>query len=115
MRAGGLTAASPMRRGPARHASPAALRCRRKFLRYFPGGSGDETYVDWERGYKWRAHEQWNAVLDGRAFRDLLRSRRFQEIAAHAVRIESRTNLLFSCSNSPPSCAATCATCARAT
>ena len=26
-------------------------RCRRKFLRFFPGGFRDETYIDWERGY----------------------------------------------------------------
>ena len=38
-------------------------RCRRKFLRFFPGGFQDETYYAWERGYKWRAHEQWMATL----------------------------------------------------
>ena len=73
-----------------------ALRCRRKFLRFFPGGFRDETYVDWERGYKWAAHEQWNQQLDRRRFRTLLREGDFAEIAARAVRIESRTNLLFS-------------------
>ena len=43
------------------HQSPLAapaLRCRRKFLRFFPGGFDDETYVDWERDYKWQAHER---------------------------------------------------------
>jgi hypothetical protein len=73
-----------------------ALRCRRKFLRFFPGGFRDETYIDWERGYKWTAHEQWNDALGRNAFRDLLKQREFAEIAARAVRIESRTNLLFS-------------------
>ena len=73
-----------------------ALRCRRKFLRFFPGGFADETYVDWERGYKWQAHERWLDVLGASQFRDLLRQRRFADIAAHAVSIESRTNLLFS-------------------
>jgi hypothetical protein len=34
--------------------SAEAMRCRRKFLRFFPGGFYDETYIDWERGYKWR-------------------------------------------------------------
>jgi hypothetical protein len=38
--------------------SAQALRCRRKFLRFFPDGFRDETYIDWERGYKWTAHEQ---------------------------------------------------------
>jgi hypothetical protein len=75
---------------------PSALRCRRKFLRFFPGGFSDETYVDWERGYKWQAHERWVAALGPAQFRELLRERRFTDVAAHAVSIESRTNLLFS-------------------
>ena len=76
--------------------SASVLRCRRKFLRFFPGGFEDETYVDWERGYKWEAHERWMAELGPSDFRGLLRARRFADIAAHAVTIESRTNLLFS-------------------
>jgi hypothetical protein len=78
------------------HNSAQALRCRRKFLRFFPAGFRDETYIDWERGYKWTAHEQWSEVLSRNTFRDLLKQREFAEIAARAVRIESRTNLLFS-------------------
>ena len=73
-----------------------ALKCRKKFLRYFPGGFADETYFDWERGYKWKAHETWNAELGKAALRDLIRDGRHAEVAARAVRIESRTNLLFS-------------------
>ncbi|MDQ6654092.1 MAG: hypothetical protein M3Y84_15295 [Acidobacteriota bacterium] len=73
-----------------------AMRCRRKFLRFFPGGFPDETYIDWERGYKWAAHEQWNQVLDHGTLRSLLQEGDFAEVAARAVRIESRTNLLFS-------------------
>jgi hypothetical protein len=75
---------------------PSVERCRHKFLRFFPDGFQDETYYHWERGYKWRAHEQWMATLGPAEFRRLLRAREFAEIAAHAVRIESRTNLLFS-------------------
>jgi hypothetical protein len=52
--------------------------------------------LSWERDYKWHAHEQWNEVLDRDAYRALLRRGEFAEIAAHAVRIESRTNLIFS-------------------
>lgn len=78
------------------HGSAGALRCRRKFLRFFPGGFQDEAYFDWERGYKWVAHEQWNEMLNRTAFRSLLKGGEFAEIAARAVRIESRTNLLFS-------------------
>jgi hypothetical protein len=73
-----------------------ARRCRRKFLKHFPKGFRDETYLAWERDYKWHAHEQWNQLLNVAAFRSLLRGGEFAEIAARAVRIESRTNLLFS-------------------
>jgi hypothetical protein len=76
--------------------SESALRCRRKFLRFFPGGFADETYIDWERGYKWQAHERWLEQLEPAAYRSLLAHGRFTDIAEHAVRVESRTNLLFS-------------------
>jgi hypothetical protein len=70
--------------------------CRRKFLRFFPRGFQDETYVAWERGYKEDAHRQWEELLGQAEMTRLLDTRRFEEIAARAVRIESRTNLLFS-------------------
>ena len=73
-----------------------AKRARRKFLRFFPEGFHDPTYIDWERGYKWEAHQQWEEVLSRSRFRTFLKARDFEKIAAHAVRIESRTNLLFS-------------------
>jgi hypothetical protein len=76
--------------------TPSARRCRRKFLRFFPEGFADETYLEWERNYKWNAHLQWEEVLNRRTFRDLLAENEFGEIALRAVRIESRTNLLFS-------------------
>ena len=73
-----------------------AARCRRKFLRFFPGGYRDETYVDWERDYKWQAHLRWQEQLAPRVFRALLANDDYAEIARRAVTIESRTNLLFS-------------------
>jgi hypothetical protein len=76
--------------------SAAAGRCRKFFLSFFPKGFADGKYFDWERGYKQAAHEQWQEVLNKNAFRALLRKEAFGEIAAHAIRIESRTNLLFS-------------------
>ena len=76
--------------------SPEAQRCRKKFLKFFPKGFRDEKYIHWERGYKWTAHEQWKAALSREAFRAALSEERFAEICAAAVRIESRTNLLFS-------------------
>jgi hypothetical protein len=75
---------------------PGPERCRRKFLRVFPEGFHDETYLAWERDYKWTAHEAWRRDLHRVAHRALLREGRYAEVAARAVRIESRTNLLFS-------------------
>jgi hypothetical protein len=71
-------------------------RCRRKFLKFFPGGFSDETYIDWERDYKWEAHERWERELPQSEFRSLISSGDSAEIARRAVTIESRTNLLFS-------------------
>lgn len=76
--------------------SKSAIRCKKKFLRFFPGGFSDETYIDWERGYKWTAHKQWQEQLGHDEMRRLVAAKDFFEIAARAVRIESRTNLLFS-------------------
>jgi hypothetical protein len=73
-----------------------ALRARRKFLRHFPGGFRDETYLDWERGYKSNAHQRWQAALNESAFERLIRAGKFEQIAVTAIQIESRTNLLFS-------------------
>ena len=81
---------------PGKQLSTGAVRCRRKFLRFFPGGFRDETYHDWERDYKWRAHEQWMETLSPDGYRRLLDEGRFADLAARAVAIESRTNLLFS-------------------
>jgi hypothetical protein len=76
--------------------TPGALRCRRKFLRLFPGGFDDPEYVELERDYKWRAHLAWTAALAPGRFRSLLSAGKYADIAGQAVSIESRTNLLFS-------------------
>lgn len=73
-----------------------AGKCRRFFLSHFPRGFFDRKYLDWERGYKWAAHEQWTQTLDRQTFKRLLKSGDHAEIAARAVRLESATNLLFS-------------------
>ena len=83
-----------MPRSTARAAN--ALRCRHKFLRFFPDGFRDETYLDWERGYKQAAHERWAETLSQREHRALITKGEFTEIARRATTIESRTNLLFS-------------------
>jgi hypothetical protein len=77
-------------------ASLGAVRCRRKFLHFFAGGFRDETYLAWERDYKANAHREWNRVLSQPDHAALLRNGEFAEIALRAVRIEARTNLIFS-------------------
>ncbi len=75
-----------------------AERCRRKFLRFFPGGFRDETYLDWERDYKWDVHQAWQAALDQPTFAALLKEGDFKEIAGRALRTEqrSRHSMIFS-------------------
>jgi hypothetical protein len=68
----------------------------KKFLKFFKKGFYDQTYLDWERNYKWKAHEEWEKELNEKEFKKLLSEKNYQEIAKRAVRIESRTNLLFS-------------------
>jgi hypothetical protein len=75
---------------------PGADKCRRKFLRFFPKGFYDDKYIDWERGYKWEAHERWQEMLGPKEMRSLLSDGEYAEVARRAVTIESRTNLLFS-------------------
>jgi hypothetical protein len=71
-------------------------RCRKKFLFYFRNAFATPKYDDWERGYKWNAHVLWLELLNKKEFRRLLGAAEYAEIANRAVRIESKTNLLFS-------------------
>ncbi len=97
MRANTLAIAHERARGFLREqAARGAQRCRRKFLHFFPEGFHDETYLAWERDYKANAHREWNRVLNPRIHADLLRKSEFAEVALRAVRIEARTNLIFS-------------------
>ena len=79
---------------PPRESGPE--RCRRKFLKFFPDGFRDETYIDWERDYKWEAHQRWENQLNQDELRSLIAAGDHAEVARRAVTIESRTNLLFS-------------------
>jgi hypothetical protein len=74
------------------------VRCRRKFLRFFPKGFRDETYLAWERDYKWETHQRWEEALNRDEFRRLLAQREYAEIGARAVRTEqrSRHSMIFS-------------------
>ena len=73
-----------------------ASRCRKKFLYYFPKGFQDKKYQAWERNYKWDAHIKWQEDLNRNQFEALLQSKDYLEIANRAVKIETKTNLLFS-------------------
>jgi hypothetical protein len=77
-------------------AKSGAEKCRKKFLRFFRKGFHDQKYVDWERGYKWEAHEKWQSTLGRETLRTLIDADESAEAARRAVNIESRTNLLFS-------------------
>ncbi|HSP45021.1 MAG TPA: hypothetical protein VLO30_03430 [Chthoniobacterales bacterium] len=78
--------------------APGPARCRRKFLRFFPKGFRDETYLAWERDYKWETHQRWEEALNRNEFRRLLVKREYGEIGARAVRTEqrSRHSMIFS-------------------
>jgi len=73
------------------------LECRRRFLRQFPAGFSDPTYLAWERDYKWRAHRRWRVEIGGKdAFRAKLEDGLHKDVGAAAVRIEAGQPLLFS-------------------
>lgn len=71
-------------------------KCLKKFLYYFRKGYSDPKYISWERSYKENAHKQFQAELSKKKFKSLLQEEKFETIAGIAVKIESRTNLLFS-------------------
>lgn len=92
-----ITRSPTWRRPETGHRLPKiALRARKKFLKFFPGGFQDETYLEWERNYKWEAHEAWEERLGDEIFRKRVALGDYAGIVSDAVRIESRTNLLFS-------------------
>ena len=79
---------------------PAGIRlvraARRRFLEFFPDGFADENYLAWERDYKWDAHLRWREALGPETFRSLLEAGEYPEVARRVLRVESKTNLLFS-------------------
>ena len=81
---------------PRRQLSKEAIRCRRRFLKFFPGGFNDPTYHEWERNYKQDAYDRWCAELRRPRLRELIDGGDYEMVARKAVATESRTNLLFS-------------------
>lgn len=69
---------------------------KKRFLRFFPNGFKDERYIEWERSYKWQAHNLFKSLLNKEEYQGLLRAREHSEIANRALQIESKTNFLFS-------------------
>jgi len=78
------------------HKTEPVERNTRRFLRFFPKGFKDPKYFAWERGYKWEAHRGFDKALNRKAFEELLAVGKYIEIAGTCLRLESRTNLLFS-------------------
>jgi hypothetical protein len=72
------------------------MRCRRKFLGYFPEGFRDEDYLDLERSYKSAAAARFDERLGLTRLRQLVEEGQHLEVARAAIAIEARTNLLFS-------------------
>ena len=67
----GVGTPRPSPQAPKRGQTTGPLRCRRKFLRIFPGGFRDPNYLEWERDYKWESHQRWQAVLGQEEFERL--------------------------------------------
>ena len=85
-------------RRPSRPAVSGATRCRNKFLRHFPEGFRDESYLSLERQYKWETHLRWQSVLGVDKFKRLLDLGEFRVIATQAARVEqlSKHSMIFS-------------------
>jgi hypothetical protein len=84
---------SPSSRAASR-LDPRGLRsAQRRFSEIFPGRFRDETYVDWERTYKWQAHQLWSQLLGQAEIDRLLRRRRYREIGARAIAVYARPKL----------------------
>lgn len=84
----------PRRRAPATPLDARGLRAaQRRFSEIFPRRFHDESYVEWEREYKWRAHELWHELLGRDTFAGLLADGAHDEIARRAVAVYTRPKL----------------------
>lgn len=66
---------------------------KRRFKEIFPRGFRDETYLDWERGYKWDAHRAWTDVLAPAEWKRLLAEGAHAEVAQRIARFYARSKL----------------------
>jgi len=68
-------------------------RAQRRFTEIFPGRFSDETYVAWERDYKWDAHRLWHELLGKDELESLLRRRAYVEVGRRALAVYARPKL----------------------
>ncbi len=66
---------------------------KRRFKEIFPRGFADATYLDWERDYKWRAHQDWRRELARADWTRLLAAGRETEVAARIASFYGRSHL----------------------
>jgi len=72
------------------------MKCRKKFLYYFPKGFRDQKYIDWEREYKLTAHIAWEVELNKDKFEQKLGSRDYMDIAMSAEdRIKDKSSFFI--------------------
>lgn len=69
---------------------------KKRFLKFFPNSFQDQRYIDWERTYKWNAHELFQENLSRKKFKELMQGRNYDEIAARALQVEGKCNFIFS-------------------
>ncbi len=66
-----------------------------KFLRLYPGGFSDPTYLRQERNYKLNAHEKWLELLNREEFDRLLDEEQYDEICRRALQVEAQTKFML--------------------
>lgn len=66
---------------------------RRRFREIFPAGFRDESYLAWERDYKWAAHEAWQRLLAPAEWRRLLDAREHEEVCRRVATFYARSKL----------------------
>jgi hypothetical protein len=66
---------------------------KRRFREIFPDGFCDQTYLDWERDYKWAAHRAWEATLGRAEWEGLLAEGAHAEVAKRIAMFYARAKL----------------------
>lgn len=66
---------------------------KRRFKEIFPDGFRDETYLDWERDYKWAAHRSWEETLGRAEWQRLLAEGAHAEVARRIATFYARSKL----------------------